>query len=449
MWYPMAASWLFQQAFRSADGSWERLQLLPPRRTFQEFALNLCDESVFIHPTPRGPFGPIDVFVPRQRLTKIAPPSLHLPMKPSARRTTPHAWCEWMRRSRNNRLPKCAVIRLDRICFRARSVDSVWSSLIAATWRPQGLGMLNLIAADQWVLPSVENHLILLFLACAYALTARKRSMLHEPAEHQGVKRSFHPANLLSFRYFFVTSKYPVPKPLSDEAVEVLYVLWMERFRRSFFDEGLTPDEIRERTDDTTQFKRLSRDEVYSAIKELTGQPEKWITIAEVRKKTDASVSVRGKRPKAFVLYGDNASEWPRSSFLLMELNAFDKKRPRQIVAAEFCQHLLDNCGYGHQEDLDDIITGLCALDYLYRSPSLPTLPKYDQRGKLIERGYLILALNKRSQVESVFHRKVALHYPSEVEEDKRTIRHSLFLINDGYYKRNQRQGLEPEPNDS
>jgi hypothetical protein len=220
------------------------------------------------------------------------------------------------------------------------------------------------------------------------------------------------------------------PQQLSDDAVEVLYVLWMERFKVNFFDEGLTSEEIRERTDDLSTFARLSTNSVYAALKELTDRADRWPTIAEVRKKTDAS----GRKPRAYVLYGDGVSDWPRSSFAIMELNEFDrKKRPRQISAQEFCQHLLDNCGYRHQDDLDAIITGLSSLDYVYHFPARSTLATSE-----VPLGYLTLALNERARSEQAFIRKVALHYPDEVEKDGRKIKHSLFLINSGYYKDKQ-----------
>jgi hypothetical protein len=225
--------------------------------------------------------------------------------------------------------------------------------------------------------------------------------------------------SLLSFLYFM-----PPLEQLSDEAVEVLYVLWMERFRTPFLAEGLTPDEIRERTD------YPSTNPIYAAIKELNDRADRWRTLAEVNTKANAP----GKRPRSYVLYGDGVSEWPRSSFFLMELNAFDKKRPRQIDAADFCQHLLDNCAFQHQDDLDAIVVGLCSLDYLYRSPSLPTLATKANR-----RGYSLLALNERTRMEQEFIKKVALHYPVEVEETGGKLTLSGFLANEGYDAKKQK----------
>lgn len=112
--------------------------------------------------------------------------------------------------------------------------------------------------------------------------------------------------------------------------------------------------------------------------------------------------------------------------------NHFDKQHPHQANAKEFCAHLLKNCGYQDQDDLDTIISGLSALDYLYCSPKLPTLRTSEKRG------YRIVSINERATVEQEFLQKIAYHYVDEVKESGRQISLSYFLTATGYYKTDQ-----------
>jgi len=209
----------------------------------------------------------------------------------------------------------------------------------------------------------------------------------------------------------------PVPEELSDEAVATLWVLWKERKGKKFSDEGLTVEQIAAATS-----RPLQR--IYNAVDELSTRGDKWNTIMRVRNKQP------GAKAKSYKLFTDNVPDWPRAPFLLFELNSFDKHHTRQIDAGEFCAHLLNNCAYHHQDDLDEIIRGLCAMDYLYRSPQLSTLAQGNQPG------YLIVALNERFRAESEFLDKIARHYPTSqyVAKSGRKIRSSYYLEAIRYY---------------
>jgi hypothetical protein len=209
-----------------------------------------------------------------------------------------------------------------------------------------------------------------------------------------------------------------IPQELSDDAVAVLMVLWKERFNIDFMNEGLAPEEIRQKAG----YSGIKP--IYEAINELIDRSDRWPTLLEVKPRSQSE----GRKPKCYKLYTDGVSDWPRSSFFLMELNYFDKRRPRQIDAGEFCRHLLANCAFRDQDDLDTIISGLCSLDYLYRSPNLPVLARDKQRG------YLLLSLNERSRVEKEFIRQVADHYRAEVEQDGGKIKSSYYLSATGQF---------------
>jgi hypothetical protein len=203
----------------------------------------------------------------------------------------------------------------------------------------------------------------------------------------------------------------PLPKELSEEAVETLWLLWNDRSGKRFSEEGLTVDEIAKATEIPLQ-------RIYNAIEQLSTRDEKWNTIMEVRNKRP------GGKAKCYKLYTDNVPDWPRASFLLLELDSFDKRHSRQIDAVEFCEHLVKDCVFRNQDDVDEIVRGLCGMDYLYRSPSLPTLATDEKPG------YLILSLNERFRSELDFLTKIALlHSVSEyVLKQKREIKTSYFL---------------------
>jgi hypothetical protein len=209
----------------------------------------------------------------------------------------------------------------------------------------------------------------------------------------------------------------PIPEELSDEAVDTLWVLWKERKGKKFADEGLTVEQISTAT-------RIPLQRIYNAIDELGTRGDKWNTIMQLKNKRP------GKKARCYKLYTDNVPDWPRAPFLLFELDNFDKNHNRQIDAGEFCAHLLNNCAYRHQDDLDEIIRGLCAMDYLYRSPAHPVLAQENKPG------YLILSLGERYRSELEFLDRIARRYPTseDLVKQGRKIKSSHYLEDIRYY---------------
>src|SRR5437899_10527215 len=66
---------------------------------------------------------------------------------------------------------------------------------------------------------------------------------------------------------------------------------------------------------------------IYNAIEELSTRGDKWNTIMRGRNPRP------GEKAKCYKLLTDNVPDWPRASFLLWELNEFDKRRSRQSFA--------------------------------------------------------------------------------------------------------------------
>ena len=209
----------------------------------------------------------------------------------------------------------------------------------------------------------------------------------------------------------------PIREELSEEAVETLWALWKERRGKKFADEGLTVEEIATSTGFLVQ-------RIYNAIEELSARGDEWNTIMRVRNKRP------GAKAKSYRLHTDNVPDWPRASFLLFELDSFDKRHKRQIDAADFCAHLLKNCAYRHQDDLDEIIRGLGTMGYLYRSPQLSTLAEAKKTG------YLLLSLGDRFSMEQKFLEKIACLYPTAeyAGEHGRKLQTSHFLESISYY---------------
>jgi hypothetical protein len=207
------------------------------------------------------------------------------------------------------------------------------------------------------------------------------------------------------------------PEELSDEAVDTLWVLWKERKGKKFADEGLTVEQIA-----TATGKPLQR--IYNAIEQLSGRGDQWNTIMRLKNKRP------GQKARSYKLYSDNVPDWPRAPFLLFELDNFDKKHSRQIDAEDFCAHLLANCAYRHQDDLDEIIRGLSDMGYLYRSPSHPTLAQENKPG------YLLLSLGERFRSELEFLDRIARRYPTSeyVVKQGRKIKKSHYLEDIRYY---------------